>query len=207
MGAGQYRIKDGVHRAVLLAAQQGSKRFPVLVLNIGGTQFEEPLKSCAAGQADANATAAVADATGVTAAGSLTAEVQAAMRHEAAAAVGAAADASNSSSPPIVQAVASIVHAIDAAQQRCAQKPECILTNESAILMFTPKGGLGNSFLGLGTAKLMAALLCRRFFVHWSNADDRQAGASFDDLLTPLPGVIGEWYMLLRFPCGPSALL
>ena len=182
---GVYRIRDGVHRAALLAAGDINRSFPVLVLNIGPPPAQPPTLCARARRAEDVAAAAVA------AASSPMASSPPLTHTLSPSTIASFTDSRPNSSQPLSSGLTWVLRAINAAQLRCAQRPECVPANVSAVIMFTPKGGLGNSMLGLASAQLLAALLCRRFLVRWSDREDRQMGASYQHLFEPLPGIIG----------------
>ena len=182
---GVYRIRDGVHRAALLAAADINRSFPVLVLDIGPPPAQAPTLCARARGAEGVAAATVAAASSP-----LTSSPPLA-HNLSPSTIASFADSRPNLSQPLSSGLTRVLQAIDTAQLRCAQRPECVPANISAVVMFTPKGGLGNSMLGLASAQLLAALLCRRFLVRWSDREDKQMGASYQHLFEPLPGVIG----------------
>ena len=193
---GVYRIRDGVHRAALLAAADINRSFPVLVLDIGPPPAQAPTLCARARGAEGVAAATVAAASSPLAsppplARNLSPSTTASSHDLSPSTTTSFTDSRPDLSQPLSSGLTRVLQAIDTAQLRCAQRPECVPANISAVVMFTPKGGLGNSMLGLASAHLLAALLCRRFLVRWSDKEDRQMGASYQNLFEPLPGVIG----------------
>jgi hypothetical protein len=182
---GVYRIRDGVHRAALLAAENINRSFPVLVLDIGPPPAQAPTLCARARGAEGLAAATLAAASSPLASSLPLAHTL------SPSATASFTDSRPDVSQPLSPGLTRVLQAINTAQLRCAQRPECVPANISPVVMFTPKGGLGNSMLGLASAQLLAALLCRRFLVRWSDREDKQMGASYQNLFEPLPGVIG----------------
>ena len=67
----------------------------------------------------------------------------------------------------------------------CSQEDAAVLPT----LIYHPRGGLGNEMLGMASAAVLAALLCRRFAVAWGSGVNHQAKTAYEDLFQRVPGV------------------
>lgn len=90
--------------------------------------------------------------------------------------------------------VQSTLRAVIVSQGACiGSHPHCSRAALARpLLVYHPRGGLGNAMLGMTSAAVLAMLLCRRFALSWGDRVNPQARAAFEDLFEHVPGI--EFY-------------